>query len=349
MKLKNITYVFLLILATLVEERAAAQDLHFSQFYNAPLTINPANTGFMPDADYRVGANYRRQFVSLPVPYKTVSAWGDVQLANDKLYNGWFGAGLVFLGDEAGTGALSSNKIYGSLAYHQVINDQHTISAGFQGGFVQKTIDFSKLTFDNQWNGKFFNVQAPSGESFASPNVRYFDLNAGINFATFINDYSYLNLGVAAQHLNRPKESFFSGVTSTGAKYDTRLAHRYSAFVNGSFRVADNLIINPQFYFTTMAKKSQFNVGVNAEINLATVEGEQSELIVGAYYRIGDAIAPMLGIKHRSMQVAFTYDATASKLTKFNSMRGGSEISIIHTGLIPTRSPKQTRCGLPKF
>ncbi|HTE10970.1 MAG TPA: hypothetical protein VK645_08370, partial [Chitinophagaceae bacterium] len=35
------------------------QDLHFSQFFNSPLTTNPANTGFIPDADYRIGANYR--------------------------------------------------------------------------------------------------------------------------------------------------------------------------------------------------------------------------------------------------------------------------------------------------
>ena len=33
-----------------------AQDLHFSQFFNSPLTTNPANTGFIPDADYRIGA-----------------------------------------------------------------------------------------------------------------------------------------------------------------------------------------------------------------------------------------------------------------------------------------------------
>ncbi|HET7000972.1 MAG TPA: type IX secretion system membrane protein PorP/SprF, partial [Puia sp.] len=42
-----------------------AQDLHFSQWFNEPLLTNPANTGFIPDADYRLGANYRNQWSSV--------------------------------------------------------------------------------------------------------------------------------------------------------------------------------------------------------------------------------------------------------------------------------------------
>jgi hypothetical protein len=54
-----------------------AQDLHFSQFFNSPLTTNPANTGFIPDADFRLGANYRNQWSTImTVPYKTTSIFG---------------------------------------------------------------------------------------------------------------------------------------------------------------------------------------------------------------------------------------------------------------------------------
>jgi hypothetical protein len=52
----------------------SAQDLHFSQWFNSPLTTNPANTGFIPDADYRLGANYRDQWSPvMSVPYRTMS------------------------------------------------------------------------------------------------------------------------------------------------------------------------------------------------------------------------------------------------------------------------------------
>jgi len=71
-----------------------AQDLHFSQFMNSPLTTNPANTGFIPDGDYRLGVNYRNQWAAvMAVPYKTMSAFGDVQVLKDRMENGWVGQG----------------------------------------------------------------------------------------------------------------------------------------------------------------------------------------------------------------------------------------------------------------
>jgi type IX secretion system PorP/SprF family membrane protein len=326
-----------------------SQDLHFSQFYNSPLTANPANTGFMPDADYRIGGNYRKQFATVPVPYKTMSAFGDVQVARDKFYNGWFGAGFVFLGDEAGTGSLQSNKLYASVAYHQVVTENSVLSVGFQGGLVRKNIDISKLTFDNQWNGKFFNVQGPSGENFARTDISYLDLNAGINYSAFPTEESYLNFGLAVQHFNKPKETFFNNVTSTGAPFDNKLSRRFTAFFNGSFKLNDRVIVNPQGYVTHMDNVTQVNMGGNLLYNLSGEEGGQSLLIAGAYYRVKDAIIPMLGLKHKSITATFTYDATASKLTPFNSMRGGSEISIIHTGIINQRAPKNMRCQMPAF
>ena len=64
--------------AVLLTGMVAAQDLHFSQFMNSPLVTNPANTGFMPEGDYRLGINYRNQWSSImAVPYKTMSAFAD--------------------------------------------------------------------------------------------------------------------------------------------------------------------------------------------------------------------------------------------------------------------------------
>jgi len=70
-----------------------AQDLHFTQYFNSPLLVNPANTGFAPDYDFRIGGNYRTQWASVATPYKTMSVWGDVQLFNHRFENGWVGMG----------------------------------------------------------------------------------------------------------------------------------------------------------------------------------------------------------------------------------------------------------------
>ena len=122
-----------------------AQDLHFSQFFNAPLTTNPANTGFIPDADYRLGATYRNQFSSiLAAPYKTVSVFGDAQILRNQLENGWLGLGGFILSDVAGSGGLRSTKVYGSLAYHQMLGNSSLLSAGFNLGWANKRIDQSR-------------------------------------------------------------------------------------------------------------------------------------------------------------------------------------------------------------
>src|SRR4051812_19762389 len=95
---------------------AFCQDLPFFQFFNLPFVSNPANTGFIPQADYRVGVNYRNQWSSvMAIPYKTMSAWGDVQVLRDRITTGWMGIGGVILHDVAGSGNLTSTKIYGSV------------------------------------------------------------------------------------------------------------------------------------------------------------------------------------------------------------------------------------------
>src|SRR6476620_6230057 len=106
----------LIIISSFAMQEVIAQDLHFSQFFNNPLLTNPANTGFIPDADYRLGASYRNQYSSiLNAPYKTMSLFGDAQVFRNKLQTGWMGLGAVILRDEAGSGGLVSTKIYGSV------------------------------------------------------------------------------------------------------------------------------------------------------------------------------------------------------------------------------------------
>ena len=147
------------------------------------MLVNPANTGFIPDGEYRVGINYRNQWANIGNPYKTFSVFGDGQLLGERFDNGWLGIGGALLRDVAGSGNLTTTRAFGSVAYHQALGLGSLVSAGFNVGWVNKRIDFSKLTFDNQWNGKFFDISAPSGEPFAANQVNYFTLQAGINYA----------------------------------------------------------------------------------------------------------------------------------------------------------------------
>lgn len=318
-----------------------AQDLHFSQFFNSPLTTNPANTGFIPDADYRIGAQYRNQWSSvMTVPYKTMSVFGDAQLFRDKLENGWLGLGAVLLNDQAGMGSLTSTKIYGSLAYHQMLGLSSLLSAGFNIGWANKHIDQSKLKFPDQFDGKFFDNTLPTTVFLTNNNVSYLDVHAGMNYAYFPSEKVYINAGYSIQHVNRPKENFFSDNTNNG-----RIPMRHTGFVNAILKVNDRVIINPNAYFTTQARAMELVFGLKANYNLS--EYGEKQLLAGLYYRLGDAIAPMIGFELKNIQFLFSYDVTLSSLNKFNGYRGASEFSIIKKGFYPDNEDRQSIC--PKF
>ncbi|MBP6287153.1 MAG: PorP/SprF family type IX secretion system membrane protein [Ferruginibacter sp.] len=318
-----------------------AQDLHFSQFFNTPLTTNPANTGFIPDADYRVGAHYRNQWSSvMSTPYKTISAFADLQLMRDRLENGWLGLGAVILNDQAGTGSLRSTKIYGSIAYHQMLGLSSLVSAGFNLGWATKSIDQTKLKFPDQFDGKFFDNTLPTSVVLNTNDVSYFDMQAGLNYAYFPRENVYFNAGYSIQHVNRPKETFFSDNTNNG-----RIPMRHTGFVNGIFKLNDRVIVNPNAYFSMQARATELVLGMYANYNLGENGGKQ--LLAGVYYRLGDAVVPMVGFEIKNIQFAFSYDVTLSGLSKFNGYRGASELSIIKKGFYPDNEDRVTLC--PKF
>ncbi len=321
---------------------ASAQDLHFSQFFNSPLTTNPANTGFIPDGDYRLGMNFRNQWSSLmALPYKTMSAFGDVQLMKDRFENGWLGAGAVILRDVAGSGNLTSTKIYGSVAYHQMMGYSSLLSLGFNIGYANKSINTSNLKFPDQFDGKFFDNKLPTSVMLNSNNIGYLDMQVGMNYAYFPTENVYINTGFSVHHVNRPRESFFADDNG----FDNRIPMRYIGFLNGSFKLNNQVIINPNIYYTKQATVDELVGGINAHYNLSG-DGEYI-LIAGAYYRHQESIIPMVGLGYKDFTMTFSYDATISTLKNYNNGRGAFEFSLIKQGIINPGSRQVTPC--PSF
>ena len=323
---------------------AYGQDLHFSQFFNSPLTTNPANTGFIPDADYRLGASYRSQFSSiLAAPYKTISIYGDAQFFRNQIENGWLGLGGVILNDVAGSGGLTSTKIYGSLAYHQMLGISSLLTAGFNVGWANKRIDQSKLKFPDQFDGKFFDGNTPTSVVLQNNNISYFDMQVGLNYAYFPNENVYINGGYSIHHVNRPQETFFSDNTDI-----SRIAMRHIGFVNALLKVNDRVIINPNAYYTNQAKASELVFGLNANYNLSGAGGD-TQLLAGLYYRAGDAIVPMVGFQLKNVRFTFSYDATTSSLSNFNNTQGATEFNIMKKGYYGESGGNTRQILCPKF
>ncbi len=345
MRSNKIRLVCFLIIASSFQLTANAQDLHFSQYMNAPLLTNPANTGFIPEGDYRLGVNFRNQWASITAfPYKTMSVFADVQTMQKQDNTGWMGLGGVILRDVAGTGALTSTKIYGSIAYHQMIDAGSLVSLGFNVGWANKQINTADLTFPSQWNGKFFDVhQVSAAPKLNSNNINYLDMQVGMNYAYFPNDQVYLNAGLSAMHVNRPKESFFNEQDGI----NNRVPVRYTAFLNGSFMVNDMLIVNPNVYASLQAKSYEIVGGLNAHYNLSG-DGEKI-LIGGVYYRHKDAVVPMVGLGYKDFTFTFTYDVTTSSLKAFNNSRGAFEFSLVKQGVVDRYNGNKRDAMCPSF
>ena len=335
----------ILIVLCAVSGLAQAQDLHFSQWFNAPLMTNPANTGFIPDADYRIGANYRNQWSSImSIPYKTFGVWGDAQVFRNQIESGWMGIGGAILRDAAGSGTLTTTRAYASVAYHQMLGEAHLLSIGFNAGWSNKRINNSALKFPDQFDGRFFDNTLPTSVQLDRNSTSYFDFQAGLNYAYFPTDRLYLNGGISVMHLNRPRESFF---TNDQPGFDSRIPLRITGFANASIKMSDDLIINPLAYYSTQAGASELVAGGFLQYNLSG-DGEQ-QLLGGVFARLGDALVPMVGFEWNHIRLTFTYDATMSSLKQFNQTRGAYEFALLRHGFYDEYNSaiRQTIC--PSF
>jgi len=324
---KGLNILFALCL--LISGEAWGQSMHFSQYYNAPLLLNPANTALMPDEDYRAGLNYRNQWAVVPVPYNTFSAFGDFKVGgnkNNENHNNWLGIGLAFFNDNAGDGNLALNEIQGSLAYHLQLSPFTMLSLGLSGGYVQRSVDYDNLTFDTQWDGATFNTHMANGEKVGIIKTNYSTVGAGLNFAWFPNENVYIKLGGSVLNINQPTESFYND--------QNQLAYRPIGDLDMLFRTGPSLIINPSVYFATQSGASELVFGSE----FRTLLGENSnhlptQLILGLYNRLNDAVIGVAGFQIASVQFTASYDFTISGLAPYNASYGALEFSLIYQGV----------------
>src|SRR5919112_6431958 len=98
------------VLAALMGSMATfAQDIHFSQFFEAPLLRNPSLAGIYT-GDIRVQAVYRDQWRSVTTAYKTASLNGEYKMPIGK-GSDFITAGIQALYDRAGTVSWVSTHI----------------------------------------------------------------------------------------------------------------------------------------------------------------------------------------------------------------------------------------------
>ena len=335
--LLKIWFAFFLIFFT---NRSNSQDIHFTQFYASPLTLNPALTGYS-EGDYRAAAIYRNQWQSVTTPFQTYGASFDSKILRYKLKNDILGGGIVFNADKAGTGKLFFIQALASISYHKSIDKagKHYVALGFQAGFVQKSIQYNLLSFPEQFDGVDFDRTLANGESFSSNSVKYADINMGVlwysNFSERIGAFA----GFSYLHINRPKETFL-GQTN-------KLPSRYTGHAGMSIGVVKNFYIKPNFIYMYQTKAQEINLGTAFEYHIPMKKDNKLVTSVGAWYRLNDATSVSASLEYMRFRAGFAYDVNVSNLKPASNLRGAFEIYVMYTGFYKGSAPKPIRVVCP--
>jgi type IX secretion system PorP/SprF family membrane protein len=326
-------FYLLLFICTCVLS-ATAQHLHFSQFYNNPLRLNPALTGAFT-GHLRGSLLYRQQWSAVPVPYQTLSGAFDWK-GRQRGKNGLAFAALLEH-DRAGDAALQWSKLGGLVSVSHQIGVNLHISAGFGTEFAQRSFNIDALRFQKQWNGDVFNGNLPNGESFNRSSGIFPLLSGGFNVHYEHSDKrNQADIGAGAFHLNRP---------NVGFRQDERdlLPVRWTGFGMGAIQCAEHTDAVWIAGMQLMARATEMTAGGGIRQILAARPGLYWTVQMTAAWRWKDAIIPAIQMTWNDWTVGMSYDINTSPFKIATQRRGGPEVSVIYRP-IPVPSVKTVKC-----
>lgn len=309
-------------------QTANAQDVHFTQFTAAPLIVNPAFTGNF-SGKFRASAIYRDQWRSVTSPFQTYAVSIDAPIVNDLSHDDYLAAGVQLYNDRAGDANLSNLSALASVAYHKFLGSKvdKVLSVGFQGGYTQKSLDLSKLYFQDDFQGD--NWQQGSGSELTNLNnrVNYFTINAGAGWAHSISDNFGYALGVGANNLNQPQESFRKKKNS-----EVGLGMRYTAQLGAIAYVSEKLSLRPALLYQSQSTASEIVAGNEFHLIVGSPEIRSftTAVFLGGWYRMEDAIMITAGMEYKGMRIGVSYDYNSSSLQTASNHNGGFEISLTY-------------------
>lgn len=302
---------------------AFSQDPNYSQFYNNPIYYNPSMTGLNNGMSFRLNA--RNLWGPIPGRFNTISAAWDAQT----VYK--MGLGAFVYSDVGGEALLRTNGGYLTYSYRPIDTKNFVLQAGVAAGFINKSIDWSNLTFSDQLDETMGEVR-PS--AFAQPNyntVQYADFSSGFvmrfNGSPRISRSSFkrfmVTLGGSVHHLSQPNDAFLADAEQLPFKF---VGHLHTSFL------FNELILQPGAIFEQQNEFKTFSVGINL-INRPFTFGIWLRNRTAAFSaKQYDSFIATMGLnlpdkRLFSWRVMYSFDFTVSRLK--TSSYGSHEIALI--------------------
>ncbi len=324
-----------------------AQDMHFTQFYNVPMALNPAYAGKFR-GDYRLSAVYRNQWKAANATFATTGFGADMNFRLPNNDKDKIGVGIFAVDDQLGDQTFKNQYINGAVSYLKTLDkkDRHKVGVGIQAGYVMKNLLDNDLRFGNQYVDGVYDPTKPTNEDMSATRMGYFNMNLGAFYDYVVNPNMDLYIGGSLFNVTSPKESVADGS-------DKRLGSRFSSNIGMNYRINMKWSVLPSFLIMRQTGATDFNVGSAIGYTMLAGTTNQTTLLVGGWYRIKDAIMPMIGLNYKNMQFGVSYDATTSRLNeiknypgvKNNAVIGAIEFTLIYIGNL--NRPHPTELTIP--
>lgn len=323
-------YSILFLAAALLPAAIKAQDIHLTQYYFSPLSLNPALTGVF-NGDFRVQLNNREQWTSaVHRSYSASRASYDQPIGTSN----WSG-GIIAQEMHAGNGGYTALNVMLSASYRISLERDHFF-LGLQGGFGSNYFNMNNAAFAENFdaiNGYNRDIN-PTTENFNSSSY-YPDFNFGALWIHSSNNGKVTPFfGATAFHINRPDQSFFNNGSS-------HLPRRYLGHAGVRMNVSNVISITPVGMYYIQKEAQEISVGALTDIML---DNANTSLQLGGFYRFDDAASAFAGINYKGLTVGLSYDITTSTLARPANNNGAFEFSLSYTKAKTNNAKKKFIC-----
>lgn len=322
MQSKRVFSVLLLLLLMMGPGLLRGQDPMFSQFFAAPIYLNPAFAGSANC--FRISINYRQ--------LRSIENFHSTHFSLDAPAD-WLNGGLALLvlSDQPDMYMLR-NSIGAAYAYHLRLSHSSFLHFGIQAQYLRN---------DLRWDSFSFYYDEPPPEH---------KWRHSVDFATgllFYRDIFYA--GVAAHHVNRPNMALqaveqarldIKYTAHLGASLGSGLHQGHGRSSRRPYTISPNLIVQNHAYHT--------------HVSLGIYAGLES-IIAGFWYRHwlesplenNDALVFLLGLHLNNFRIGYSYDHSLSGFSDIT--HGVHELSLAFDFFCRLRNIRTEILKCPSF